>query len=311
MLDELKRYNNVGDVNGITYFLKLMLTDSRIQKSSAQKLCALRNNIRLNFPATVALFKYLGVIEEKAGYLYPSEIGTAIVEAEDLGVALCSLCFKRVIADGLLDTTAIHYNVTNEKYTIEKCGFSVSAALFRNILLQYHALKECSGDLVIAQDYEDIFIEHHKTNKVGMSLEKLKKQLEEQEIQGEKAEQFVLRYETERLANNPYVNKIKQISVIDVSAGYDILSYMDENSVKHDRFIEVKSYLGNPHFYWSQNEMETAKLYENRYFIYLIDAERIDQEGYTPRIIENPAENVLKSENWIMSPTSYMVIPTD
>ena len=64
MLSELRRYNNVGDVNGITYFLKLVLSNSKTQKSSAQKLCALRNNIRLNFPAAVSLFKYLEVIED-------------------------------------------------------------------------------------------------------------------------------------------------------------------------------------------------------------------------------------------------------
>lgn len=311
MLNELKRYNNVGDVNGITYFLKLLLSDTRTQKNSAQKLCALRNNIRLNFPAAVVLFKYLDVIEEKVGYLYLTESGKALAEADDLDMALCKLCFKKVIADGLLDTTAVHYSLNGEEYAIEKYGFSVSAALFRNILLQYHALKEHSGDLIISEAYEDIFIEHHKKNKVGISLEKLKKQLEDQEIQGEKAEQFVLKYETERLAMNPKVGSIKQISIIDVTAGYDILSYMDENSIKHDRFIEVKSFQGTPHFYWSQNEIETAKLYEGRYFIYLIDAQKVDQEGYQPQIIQNPAESILNSENWIMSPTSYMVIPTD
>lgn len=311
MLRELRRYNNVGDVNGITYFIKLILADSRTQKSSAQKLCALRNNIRLNFPGAVSLFKYLGVIEEKAGYLYPTELGVKLTESDDIEKELCSLCFRKTIEDALLDTQAVHYSVNVDKYTIERYGFSVSAALFRNILIQYHALKEVSGDLVISSEYEDIFVEFQRKKKVEISLEKLKKQLEAQEEQGEKAEQFVLTYETTRLVNHPEKNKIKQISIIDVTAGYDILSFDSDDSSKLDRFIEVKSYIGNPHFYWSQNEIEKAKLYEAQYYIYLIDAEKITDVNYEPRIIKNPAEVILGSDDWIMNPTSYMVIPTD
>lgn len=83
---------------------------------------------------------------------------------------------------------------------------------------------------------------------------------EHQELQGERAEQFVLSYEAKRLEGHPTLSKIKQISVIDVTAGYDILSYNGVDSEKLDRFIEVKSYLGSPHFYWSQNEIEKARL---------------------------------------------------
>lgn len=311
MLNELKRYNNVGDVNGITYFLKLVLADSRTQKSSAQKLCALRNNIRLNFPAVVSLFKYLGVIEENTGYLYPTEIGKLLIQSDDIEKELCKLCLKKAISETLLDTSAIHYDINNDVYAIERYGFNVSAALFRNLLLQYHALKERSGDLVISSEYEDIFIEYQRKQKIGMSLEKLKKQLEGQELQGERAEQFVLSYEKRRLAGHSNLNKIKQISVIDVAAGYDILSYNAVDSEKLDRFIEVKSFAGNPHFYWSQNEIEKAKLYEDRYCIYLIDASKVDDPEYEPRIIKNPAVSILENDSWILSPTSYMVIPTE
>lgn len=311
MLEEIRRYNNIGDVNGITYFLKLVLSDSRIQKSSAQKLCALRNNMRLNFPAAVSFAKYLGVVEEKFGYLYITEAGQKLSTSEKIEVDFCKLCFKRIISDDLLDMTAVHYNMNTNEYAIGKYGFAVPVALIRNILLQYHALKESSGDLIIKPEYESIFTEFQKKNKVGKSLEKLKKQLKEQEIQGERAEEFVMAFESKRLAVHPKVESIRRISIIDVSAGFDIISYDTEISEKYDRFIEVKSYLGNPHFYWSENEIETAKLYGERYFIYFIDVSKVDDPLYEPRIICNPAANVLYNESWIMNPTSYMVIPTD
>ena len=101
------------------------------------------------------------------------------------------------------------------------------------------------------------------------------------------------------------------ISIIDVAAGYDIVSYNNDEAIEHDRFIEVKSYVGSPHFYWSNNEIETAKLYGNKYYIYLIDASKMTDEKYVPDIICNPAEEIIASEKWIMNPTSFIVMPTE
>lgn len=311
MLNELRRYNNIGDVDGITYFLELILAESRIQKSSVQKLCALRSNIRLNFPAAVLFAKYLQIVDESVGYLYLTEDGKKLADSNNLSYELCKMCFEKAISKGLLDVSSIRYDVERDVYGIEKYGFAVTAAVFRNILIQFGALREHAGNLQITSEYEKIFEDYQKKNKTGVSLEKLKKQLENQAIQGERAEQFVLQYEEQRLKGHPYIGKIKQISVIDVAAGYDILSFNDCCSERLDRFIEVKSYQGNPHFYWSQNEIETAKLYENHYFIYLVDALRVDEPEYEPRIIQNPANCIIDSDQWILNPTSYLVIPTE
>ena len=243
--------------------------------------------------------------------MYPTKLGQTLLETDDITTELCKLCFKKIITDTLLDTSVVHYNINSNQYVIASYGFSVSAALFRNILIQFHALREQSGDLVIASEYEDVFAEYQKKLRVGMSLEKLKRQLESQELQGECAEQFVISYEMKRLAGHPNLSKIKQISVIDVTAGYDILSYNSIESEKMDRFIEVKSYFQKLHFYWSQNEIEKAKLYEDKYFIYLVDMSKVDDPEYEPQIIENPGTNILESDSWILSPTSYKVIPTE
>lgn len=311
MQEELRRYNNIGDIAGIAYFAKQVLGDSRVQKSSVQKLCGLQNDIRLNFGAAVAFFKYLNLIEEKVGYLYPTEKASELRKTDDFNKALCTACLVQISKDGFLDTEAIHYNRERKAYVIEKYGFSVSAALFRNILIQYKVLKEFGGELILNPDYESVFAEYKRKQGTKKSLEQLKKQLEQQELQGEEAELFVVEYEKRRLAESAKKNSVKRISVIDVSAGYDILSYEDETSVEFDRFIEVKSFSGNVHFYWSENEIETAKLYEGRYYIYLIDASMVKMQGYEPTIIKNPATTILASELWIMSPTSYLVIPTE
>lgn len=311
MQEELRRYNNIGDIAGIAYFAKQVLGDSRVQKSSVQKLCGLQNDIRLNFGAAVAFFKYLNLIEEKVGYLYPTEMASDVRASDDFNKALCTACLVQISKDGFLDTEAIHYNRERRAYVIERYGFSVSAALFRNILIQYKVLKESGGELVLNPEYESVFAEYKRKQGTKKSLEQLKKQLEQQELQGEEAELFVVEYEKRRLSQSAKKDSVKRISVIDVSAGYDILSYEDEASAEYDRFIEVKSFSGNPHFYWSENEIETAKLYEDKYYIYLIDASMVKAQGYEPTIIQNPAASILSSESWIMSPTSYLVIPTE
>lgn len=311
MQEELRRYNNIGDIAGIEYFTKQVLGNSRVLKSSIQKLCGLQNKIRLNFGAAVAFFKYLNLIEEKGGYLYPNEAASELCGSEDFNKALCKICLVQILKDGFLDTEAIHYNRERRAYVIERYGFSVSAALFRNILIQFKVLKESGGELVLNSEYESVFAEYKRKQGAKKSLEQLKKQLEQQELQGEEAEQFVVEYEKHRLLQSTKKDSVKRISVIDVSAGYDILSYEDGDSAEYDRFIEVKSFSGNAHFYWSENEIETAKLYEDRYYIYLIDASMVKRQGYEPTIIKNPATTILASESWIMSPTSYLVTPTE
>lgn len=311
MQEELRRYNNIGDIAGIAYFAKQVLSDSRVQKSSVQKLCGMQNDIRLNFGAAVAFFKYLQLIEEKVGYLYPTEYAAEMKNSEDFDKALCTACLVQISKDGFLDTEAIHYNKERREYVIERYGFSVSAALFRNVLIQYKVLRESGGKLMLNPEYEAIFAEYKRKQGTKKSLEKLKKQLEQQEIQGEIAELFVMEYERRRFSTFDKKDSIKRISVIDVTAGYDILSYEDETSLEYDRLIEVKSFLGNAHFYWSENEIETAKLYEDKYYIYLIDASLVNTEGYEPIVIKNPIKTILESESWIMSPMSYLVIPTE
>ena len=274
MQEELRRYNNIGDIAGIAYFAKQVLSDSRVQKSSIQKLCSLQNDIRLNFSQ-----------------------------------ALCKICLVKIIKDGFLDTEAIHYNREQQVYVIERYGFSVSSALFRNILIQYKVLNESRGELILDPEYESVFAEYKRKQGTKKTLEKLKKQLEQQELQGEEAELFVMEYEKRRLSQSAQKDCVKRISAIDVSAGYDILSYESEASAEYDRFIEVKSFSGNAHFYWSENEIETAKLYEDRYYIYLVDFTMVKTQGYEPIILKNPATTILASESWIMRPISYLVIP--
>ena len=121
-------------------------------------------------------------------------------------------------------------------------------------------------------------------------MEELLKQKEEQSQRGLEAEEFVLELERNRLPLKAY--KIKRISDFDVAAGYDIVSYDSNESMKYDRFIEVKCYLGKPHFYWSENECDTARQKGSKYILCLVDYTRIKEPGYTPQYIRNPYDDI-------------------
>jgi len=315
MQEDLRRSNTIGDSRGILYFAGIVLKSDQILRNSARQICSFVDGIRINFNGAVAFFEYLGFIEVSFDTLRPTEDGKKLYSllGDGFEEALCEACLNKVTADGIIDISALHFDAFKGRYYIQRHGFPIVAAVFRNVLIQLMALKELqdgSGSLEISEQYETIFIKIQKSARRKISLETLKKQLELQEIQGETAEVFVVGYEKTRLCSTVLADKVKRISGIDVTAGYDIVSYEDDASVQYDRFIEVKSFLGKPHFYWSKNEIEVATLYGEKYYLYLIDAEKATEVGYIPIIIQNPAKAVIESDSWLMQPTSYLALPT-
>ena len=91
---------------------------------------------------------------------------------------------------------------------------------------------------------------------------------------GDMAEIEAVKYERERLTKLgcPDLAKLVfQISTINPSAGYDILSF-DGSSIDPttNRFIEVKgTTFSQPRFLWSRNEQKTAEQLSVNYWIYI------------------------------------------
>lgn len=125
------------------------------------------------------------------------------------------------------------------------------------------------------------------------------------ELAGEKAELFVVKYEKKRLGVEGE-NKVKRISEIDVTAGYDIVSANSPNSTVANRFIEVKAVSENG-FYWSKNEYDIAKLLAADYYLYLVDLSKIDDDNYEPDIIHNPVQHIMENNLWLVEPQSYHI----
>ncbi len=142
--------------------------------------------------------------------------------------------------------------------------------------------------------------------KPQISLEELQKRLVRDAENGEKAERFALQYEKARLMQLGINKDPLSISGIDVMAGYDMVSYESDQSKKYDRFIEIKA-ASRSGFFWSKNEYEVAKLKGERYYLYLVELSKINDPGYAPEMIQNPATTIMETDDWFAEAQSYHI----
>lgn len=131
-----------------------------------------------------------------------------------------------------------------------------------------------------------------------ITLKELERSLEHKSEFGRLGEEFVLKYEQNRLKEHQDFKKIISISDDYVNAGYDIESFDTLDSFLIDRFIEVKSYNEKLVFYWSDNEIQQAKELKNKYFLYLVDRSLMNQKEYIPKVFKNPYDRIFKNNLW-------------
>ncbi len=204
----------------------------------------------------------------------------------------------------------ISYDTVHHLILISNSAFLFKYSNFKQLLLNFQFLSVHPDsrikELVLNSQYQEIF-EREILSKIksrGISKEQLEKSIEQREIYGEEAEMFVLEYEKNRLDKKKNIIRISDYSV---NAGYDILSYNNIESRISDRFIEVKSYSGDLHFFWSRNEIKISSVKGKSYFLYLVDRAKMNEKGYTPLIIPNPYEEVIKNNQWMKVVESYAI----
>ena len=93
-------------------------------------------------------------------------------------------------------------------------------------------------------------------------------------------------------------NAVKQISVVYSNAGYDIESFNEKakDLETYDRHIEVKgTTTGKFRFFWSKNEIKTAKKLDKNYWIYVVinvDEQNGEPQGDIIERIQNPFKKI-------------------
>ena len=230
-----------------------------------------------------------------------------------LNTKLVTSSVDLLFSEGVFDSTMFSYDSLQCSFSFKNELFPLSLSSVRNVLISQHfllPLRDARGSrFYISSDYEFLIAKHCKAKRKLMSLEKLKEQLENNERAGEIAELFVVEYEKRRLGIADGT-KVKRISDIDVSAGYDIVSVNTPEAVVSNRFIEVKA-ISTTGFFWSKNEYAVAKLLGTNYYLYLVDLTKISDNGYSPEIVNNPAQEIMENCQWLIEPQSYHIQKVD
>ena len=308
MLTELKRCNSIGNVDGILFLVSIMAGKERISRDEIRNRCALENNITVNCPGAVAFFEYLRLVDATSDTVMPlPELDTLATKSNgEIIEQLAAMSINRLVEEGIFDKDATGFDAEKGHLTIKRSAFPLAYAAVRNFLTMAGALdKEENGEICVAGNYESDWTEQLRNRRKKFTLEQLLKQQEDQSRRGLEAEEFVLGLEKKRLPE--LAQKIKRISDFDVAAGYDIVSYENNETEHYDRFIEVKCYMGSPHFFWSENESDVARIKADKYILCLVDYLRMGEPGYQPEFIRNPYETIFDSDEWLINASSYRI----
>lgn len=306
MREELRKYSSIGNKKGILLLCKKVLTGQMEDLSSIGKSCMFVDGVDLNFNCGIMAFeeiKLIAIDNNKCisqGLIYSEHDEDSFINA------FCGYCLKSLIEMDLIKIEHLKFNESKDVIQIPRYAFKMECSVYRNMLIILGALIP-EGPLytlnkVFESDFSNQISKKHK-----FSQEYLLDMLERERIIGEEGEAFVLAFERRRCPfSAKQQQKIKQISIVDASAGFDILSLENEKS-DAKRYIEVKTYSGKVHFFWSANEIDNAKLRGASYFLYLVDYDKIKNINYEPLMIANPYYTIKDLPIWDMSPASFSI----
>jgi hypothetical protein len=332
MLKELKDYNNFASPQEIQYLLGNLTAISRpLPLLDLKKICSDYSiDFAFSFDGTLAALDYLAIVKiekNKVSLISRKTLDKIINSPEKLGFFLSEALFERLKKEELiakfLNHECLGYDLKKRKISIKfnlipleftslfnfltRMNFFIFHDTLPNIILINDRYQKVFENRIIPLLRKDVGVETFSTRRKELSYEQFKRILQIKENLGFEAEQFVFSYELKRLVNHKKKKEIKIISSIDVWSGYDMVSFNSESSEDFDRFIEVKSYSSELKFYWSKNEIDTARVKGDNYYLYLVNRDKKQEGNYCPIIIQNPYEKVYSGSDWIKDPQEWIV----
>ncbi|WP_411677115.1 DUF3883 domain-containing protein [Caproicibacter sp.] len=311
MLEELKKYNEIGQKRDILYFLQHVIGNQHQTHADIKSICAhVMGNYILNVDALLSFCSIFQLTEESEKVYIKSSVIPFLSDEKKLSDFIVSTIIENLFLNGVLNEMQFTFDLLSKKYRFYNEKLDLTWSNIRNVLISFGFFNLertlYSTKFYISSEYEVLLKPHIIKRKRSMSLEQLKRQLEENEKAGDLAEKYVLLYEQHRINDFEKSKNIKIISAIDVGAGYDIISFNTISSPDYDRFIEVKAVSAGWSFFWSRNEKEIAQLHGDKYYLYLVELSKIS-ETYEPLIIQNPAKVMFEKNNWYIEPQSYQI----
>lgn len=122
---------------------------------------------------------------------------------------------------------------------------------------------------------------------------------------GDAGEEYVLSYEIQELKSNglaQLAERVRRVSLENVAAGFDILSYYNDGE---EKYIEVKSSKSHySDFEITINELRTAKQHGDDYWIYRVKG--VGTENVEIIKLRNPVR-LIEEDNLLLQPTKFRV----
>ena len=311
MLDELKNLDYHGGKDGLLFFICDVIGRNEITIRDARIICAHAPQKRnLTVEDLIRYCLAFGWITKEEDIIsLSSSIAECVSDYDLLNKELIRSTVEQLFKYEIFDSSLFSYDAIQDGYSFKNELLPLAYSAIRNVLISQGFLIvkrfEQGTKFYVAAEYDSVVAIQCNRKRKLLSLNQLKKQLEDNELAGEKAELFVLSFEKDRIGS-PLCDGVKRISEIDVSAGYDIVSFCSCNSKEPDRFIEVKA-VSNSGFFWSKNEFDIARLKGEMYYLYLVELSRVSEPGYTPEIIRDPASNIMRSDDWFAEAQSYHI----
>lgn len=311
MLEELKRIDYHGGKEGLIFFICDVVGKKAIKVTDAKVICAhAAGKLQIIGDELIkycSLFGWIYVENEMISVT--SELFPIIEDKEKVNNQLVISTIEKLFDSEILNPLMFSYDSVQGCYAFKNELLPLPFSCVRNVLVSqgfFVSQRESFGThFFVTPMYNKTVALYCKAEQKKLTLKALKKRLEDEELAGEKAELFVIDFERKRVGM-PLSEKIIRISEIDVTAGYDIVSFESNNSQKPDRFIEVKAVSHNG-FYWSKNEYEKAKLKGEEYFLYLVDLSKVNNPEYGPEIICNPVVSIMENDEWYIEAQSYHI----
>ncbi|MCJ1782774.1 DUF3883 domain-containing protein [Mammaliicoccus sciuri] len=268
MLKELKYICNVTEIYQLTLLLRL----ESYSVHQFKKVYYNDAKIIQSLESTLKLLNMINIVDEIDGKYF---LNIPIKNEEELAMDI----FKGII------------NLNEFK------GFWIEKEYFIKIGIGYHVIRNfmINSGFIDKTNMQTIYKINNnltgiiKLNHYPLSQKQLDQKLVNQKLLGNKAEEIILNYEKKRLN---YKNGIKLVSEEDVTLGFDIISFNNEQDEHANRFIEVKA-ITNDIFYLSKNEIYKSSMLGSNYFLYLVNMNNINE----PIIIENPYKKIFNNHN--------------
>jgi len=316
MLEGLLRHDKLGNRDELLLFLFDGISHRQQSVSGLKTYCTSQLfSIGRSFNGILELFRFMGfiILEDEnvmlnEGVFNHSEfIQKNYFQQHHFFQHLIEALQNEGVINEVFNSENIKFNHKLNRFYILDNKFPYRYFPLRNLMLStgfFERDETIPNHLVIRTEFGQLFRHFvvdgidHRSSRIKMSLSDLKELLKIKEQAGRAAEEFVISFEKTRLNGHPTLDKVVRISEDNVEAGYDIESFSDVDSIVVDRFIEVKSFTSQISFYWSKKEVDTARQLKDKYFLYLVDRERMEEPGYLPKTFQDPYEKIFESELW-------------